>query len=177
MIWLLPFLNLLGGRGLFPADKLICRFIGMPLVISWYAGFDWYVTAVSFAGIAFWAVWGHGKYFAAFHGRYDTNETEIGWIDAIGEAVFPYDGVKETNRERGMLCMGLRGLYLWPMFLLLFPVSHYAPLIGFGMFLQGQMYGFGKHVPERWAVPLAEVLTGLLIAVLLAFTLGIAGHV
>ena len=147
---------------MFTGARMLLRMGIMPAIVLSHVGFSYYNTAVIFAGFALWAVFGHGRYFASFTGRYDPNEKEIAWIDWVGEKVFPFNGRKRTNRMRGILCMGLRGLYLYPMFALIG-----YPLLGLLMFLQGATYGISSYVKEQHAVPCAEFLTGLLIALVL----------
>lgn len=161
MILTLATYNLLGGRGLF-FGRVLFRMVIMPAIVLSHVGFSWHNAVVVFAGFALWASFGWGKYFASFHGRYDPNEKEIAWIDWVGKKVFPYDGEKLTNHFRGILCMGLRGLYLYPMFVLIG-----YPLLGLLMFLQGAIYGICSYVKEQHAVPCAEFLTGALISVVL----------
>lgn len=167
LITLLPAFNLLGGRGLIPLGRIVFRAVLMPLVVAWHFSFELDVLFSAFVGFLIWTVPGWGKYFAAWHGRYNPMEREQRWIDWVGEAVYPYNGDKERNHIRGALCMGLRGLYLMPFFVMMTPYSLYAPIIGMGMFLQGLAYYVCRYVPERHAASVAEVLTGLLIAVLI----------
>lgn len=162
MILTLATYNMLGGRGVFTGARMLLRMGIMPAIVLNHVGFSYYNLAVIFAGFALWAVFGHGRYFAAFTGRYDPKEKEIRWIDWVGEKVFPYNSKKKTNHMRGILCMGLRGMYLYPMLALIG-----CPLLGLLMFLQGATYGICYYVKEQHAVPCAEFLTGLLIAMVL----------
>src|SRR4029453_5330594 len=43
------------------------------------------VAVIVFLGIWIWAIPGHGRYFASFHGRDTTREREVTLIDWIGE--------------------------------------------------------------------------------------------
>lgn len=159
ILFILPFLNVAGGRGYFSGARALCRMVLMPSAVGLYA-WDWQVAILAFAGFALWAIPGWGKYFAAGHGQYDPQEKEIGWIDWMGEKIFPYDGKEQTNRKRGIICMGMRGLFLWPFFA---AIGH--PLTGLAMFMQGFCYGAGRWNPNQ-TVPMGEFLTGVLIGIL-----------
>lgn len=123
-------------------------------------------------GFAFWTIFGWGNYFAAFHGRYSQIESEIPWIDRLGEKVFPFDGNRDTNLNRGAFCMALRGLYFYPTFIALsFVTTPWALAIGLLCILQGAAYGAMRWAEEPDAVSGAEWLTGALFGALLASAL------
>lgn len=111
-------------------------------------------------GYMVWAIPGWGKYFSAYHGNDNRSESEIGWIDRIG-----YRFVKDNNKLRGVLCMGLRGLYLYPMFLALG-----TPVIGLLAALQGVPYyvagtvssGTIRHAEYMWGGAMGLMLWGTL---------------
>ena len=137
----------------------------MPLLVCLHVEAGWLLSAAIFASFALWAIPGHGKYFSALHGRDDVLEHEIDWIDSLGYRFYPPDAEESTNRKRGVLCMGLRGMFLYPLFIALAFINPYAPLIGLGMLLQGFCYAAGAIYPKQ-GVPIGEALTGLLIAIL-----------
>lgn len=164
LLFLLPTLNMLAGRGYrwkFISTRWI-RFMLMPFIVAEHYNFDITITIAAFASFALWASFGWGRYFSAFHGRYDPAEVEIRWIDWVGDKVYP-NTTKwiEYNRMRGVFCMGLRGLFLSPLLLFTFPPGIVM------MWFQGWCYYLGRFVQESKAVPLAEFLTGLLMVVLI----------
>ncbi len=165
MIWLLPIFNLIGGRGWLPLDKFICRCVLMPLVVCMSVDAGWVLSLLIFACFSLWSTPGHGKYFSAIHGRDDVLEHEIGWIDSLGYRLYPPDAKEFTNLKRGRFCMGLRGMFLYPLFIVLAFINPLAPLIGLGMFLQGLCYSVRN---ESTGVKFGEFLTGGLIAILVA---------
>lgn len=131
------------------------------------------VLAAVAAGMFLWSLPGWGKYFSAFHGRDDLAEKEVGWIDRLGYAVYPPSVSMARNRRRGTLCMALRGLYLYPMFVALaVVVDPLAALIGLGSLLQGFAYGIMRNVPERYAVTGAELTFGAIMGAMLVIVLG-----
>lgn len=162
MIWLLPTYNMLGGRGAFPLSKQLFRCVLMPFMVAMHFGFDLYITVCAFAGFALWAIPGHGKYFGEIWYSYNkTSEEEIRWIDWVGRELLPMEHV-----GRGVLSMGLRGMLLYPFFLLMIPYNAFAPIIGLGMLLQGLCYLPDRYFDFSGDGALSEWLTGLLIAAL-----------
>ena len=118
------------------------------------------IAMIVFLGLWIWAIPGHGRYFASFHGRDTRKEEEIRFIDRLGIAVFPH-GDYWSNRKRGTLEMALRGLFLFPCFLVLSVAAwKWSFVIALGGLLQGPVYFSSGVLPETWRVPLAEFAWG-----------------
>jgi hypothetical protein len=170
-------LNRARGNGLFEmtASTLASRAVALSLM----AGTSAYacsctdsesvaIYAIVISGMIFWCVWGWGKYCSAYHGRDNSKEQEIWWIDRLGYLFWPPSISTATNRVRGTFCMALRGMYLYPMFIAFSAMqgSTWPLLVGMGCLLQGPVYGLMRYVPERYAAMSAEMLWGACIAVL-----------
>lgn len=140
------------------ATRIICAVV-LAFVCTAISGDPKDLLIVSI-GYMIWAIPGWGKYFSAFNGNDNPAESEIKWIDRIG-----YRFVKTNNKLRGVLCMGLRGLYLYPLFLALG-----APVIGLVAVLQGVPYyvagllpnGSIRHAEYAWGAVMGLMLWGAL---------------
>lgn len=164
-------LNGARGRGVVPGGRIL-----FAILMGVCAGsYSWNIPAgiVVASGMFLWALPGWGKYFSAFTGRDNPKEQEISWIDWIGYRIFLSDGYEKTNLMRGTLCMSLRGLYLYPMFIALAPFTSWLSLIvGLGCLLQGPAYGLMRYLEsEEYAVLYAELLMGAVIGCLLSVVL------
>lgn len=160
----LALLNFIRGRGLFPYAKWVTAILsGLAVGIHFWSP---YYGLITFIGIRFWSMWGWGSYFCAFTGEDNRTIREIWWIDDIGRRLLP-QGTPFYNRLRGTLQMSLRGLFLYPMFIMLG-----APLVGLGVLLQGPCYGVMTWLPQngKYGVMAAEALFGAVIGLLILAT-------
>lgn len=170
---LLPFLNRARGSDFFHliSSSSITRLLTtllMAVIGAISIGFSPTVLLILWVGIFLWAVFGWGKYFSAFHGRDNPQESEIKWIDAIGYKLFPVDNKESTNRLRGMVCMSLRGsVFSLPLFIALSAyITPYIMLSWFLMFLQGPIYYSARIVKEKFSVLYAEIMMGFLFSLI-----------
>lgn len=157
--------NYYRGRRLFHPRSLVnalmaCFFFALFAQIALEGSHTYWQT---FVGIAVWLrLEGWGLYFSAFHGRWNRAESEVRLIDWIGFRLVPWIGPDDlrSNRARGTLCMSLRGLFILPLFGLLFGLSVPALMFGAAAGLtQGIIYGAMRFVPEERAVETAEPIT------------------
>lgn len=168
---LLGVLNAIGGRwadivGIEHAagGRLAFRCIIPAVVTGIYAaslGYGlwdtFYIFSAMALGLALWFPWAWD--FAAVHGREDLCKWPL-WMRKLALRIYPSP---EATYKRGTLCMCLRGLYLFPMFVLLAPISNGSLVMGFISGTQGFIYrACGYFFPERLAVMAAEFLVGAL---------------
>lgn len=167
-------INWLRGRGGVPGGRftvsclagLSAALYDLTLRDLQHAGIIFLIVAL---GFAFWAIFGWGKFDSSFTGRDDPNESEIPWIDRLGYKLFPVNGKAKTNRNRGALCMALRGMYFYPTFALLaFVTSPWSLLIGFGCLLQGSCWTAMRYAEEEDGYSGAAWLNGALFGALIA---------
>lgn len=127
------------------------------------------VALISLIGILNWRQWGMD--FASIHG----------WKPVRGKAIFAdwfadlFAGrliTPANNRRWGTFWMVGRGLYAFPMFLALFWVNPWSPLLGLGMAAQGLIYGAMRWIPEKHAVMVAEIITGAWLGLLITIAMG-----
>lgn len=165
------------GRGMFPRlSNLLAA-----LAWAWCAGFA--ATAlghtaineimiVAFLGTFAWIAPGLGLYFSSYTGVWKEHESEIKFIDKVGLALVPFISPIdiESNRERGLICMALRGgIFSIPLFLgLAVFVSAWALALWPFTLLQGFIYylnrpfiKYGNSVPEPVTAGLFAILTGV----------------
>ena len=129
------------------------------------------IGVIVFLGLWIWSAPGWGRYFSSLHGRDTRYEKEIEPIDRIGIAAFP-DGDYWSNRKRGTLEMALRGLFLFPCFLVLSVAAwKWSFLIALGGLLQGPAYFSSGMLPEQWRVPFSEALWGGVIGLMVWLSL------
>ena len=135
---------------------------GVPLPQVAYAG------AVTGLGVWLGVLLGWGKYFAAFHGRYDAAHQEFRPADTLANHVFAktHDG-----HLAGIAGFTVRAVLFYPAFLALIWLNPWAALIGLGVLAQGLIYGAMRWVPEKIALPLAELAYGAWLGFL--FTLAV----
>jgi hypothetical protein len=134
--------------------RIVCGLL-LAVVCAAMSG-DLITIPIIFIGYMAWASFGWGKYFSAMHGNDNPAESEIKWIDRIG-----YHFVKDNNKLRGVLCMGIRGMFIYPMFLALG-----APIIGLIACLQGVPYFVAGLMPE-WSIREAEYMWGGVLGLML----------
>jgi hypothetical protein len=173
---LIPLCSLLNherGQGSFPANRIL-SVIGMGFLYGLIAAIDHaplqslLLGGAAVFGLLLWAIPPWGVYFSALTGYWPSDNSSVGWIDAIGKFLIPYVGPNDisTNRERGTICMCLRGGYLYPLFVCLgLLLTPWALLIGLGCFTQGIAY---RISPSVYA---AEFIFGAVIGAMLAATL------
>jgi hypothetical protein len=169
---LIAFFNVARGRKLFGLSNstVLSRIIfalGTAFLSQMFLGASIWLAFVIFVGLMLWSSFGWGKYFSAFTGIDDPNEKEIKWIDDIGYSVII--GIDEfSNLKRGLLCMCLRGLYMYPMFALLGLANPLAFIVGIGCILQGVPY-FAAYYFRQFSNPViyAEAVWGACIAIML----------
>jgi hypothetical protein len=152
-------------------------------------------------GVLLWSVFGWGRYFVSFSGyvRIYLNETEVPIIDRMTDWLFRrlygYDlrayleekYIQHGNAyigwsqeagvcQWGVIAMGLRGLMLYPAFIILAVFNPWSLLIGLGSGLQGVVYGGMRYLPDQyrdqWAVSIAEWLWGAVMGVMFILVLG-----
>lgn len=168
------------GRGTLPGGRIACALYGgistglvgalLGLPLAHAAGI---AVAVSL-GFFNWLVWGWGLYFSAFHGLWNKDEKEIGWIDYICLKLVPFvtSAKHKTNYIRGWIGMTLRGLYLIPMFIVFDPFALFTPnavwLLGIFGLLQGTVYAANRLSETMYSEGTAypELIMGLLIGAL-----------
>lgn len=173
-IFLISFLNVARGRKLFGLTKstMFGRVVFSFIAALW-AFFLLYATStqmlIIWVGLLIWSIPGWGKYYSAFTGKDDSDEIEIWWIDDLGYLLAPGDDEKSI-RKRGALCMGLRGLYMYPMFVALAWYNPWAFVYGAGCLLQGIPYWLNRFVyPSNTIFP--EALWGALIGIMIIYSL------
>lgn len=131
-----------GGWLKIPGDRIVSS-IGAGAVYCLISG-SVLAGGIVAAGFYLWALKGWGLYFAAGHGQWARNETEIKWIDRIGLKLIPFvtESRHSSNFLRGILCMGLRGgVYSLPLFLGLSYVHGLEAMFVWPLFfLQGLAY-------------------------------------
>ena len=145
------------------ATRVFCS-LNMAVLAAAYSGniYDFFIVG---AGYMFWATFGWGKYFSAFHGNDKFHEAEIKWIDWISYKIFPPSLSTGTNKARGVLCMGIRGMFMYPMFLVLG-----APFAGLLCALQGVPYFLAGLTPKG-SIRHAEYMWGAMIGLMLILAL------
>lgn len=138
-------------------------------IVSYIMGYDILDIPIILAGIYVWSVPGWGKYFSSFMGNYNKDDREIGWIDYIGDNLIIATDEK-SNRVRGLVCMCLRGIYMYPLFIALYLSGHpMAPIFGMGCLLQGIPYWLAKYAKDAGKNPLsyAEPIWGYFMGLML----------
>jgi hypothetical protein len=163
---LLGILHCLRGRGWLPRWALFL----LVALLAYAETMSLLLAAVTTAGIALWIVPGIGKFFSAITGTDNPLETEIRWIDRLGYRLFPRDETPATNKLRGTVCMSLRGLYLYPLFLAYAFWNPWALLTGLLCLLQGPVYYLSGRLTPLHAVALAELLVGTLFGLMITLT-------
>lgn len=175
-LFLMALLNRARGTRLFEhtSSTVIGRVVSMGgmVLVSWLAfPIGIYEVLVIWAGLMLWcSAGGWGKYFSAMHGKYDPNEHEIAWIDWAGTYVEMTDEC--SNRLRGLFCMCLRGIYMYPIFIGLGLLGHpWAFIIGLGSLLQGFPYYWARYIPnwDKYGIMAAELVWGAWIGMMLYF--------
>lgn len=182
MSLLVGMLNMIGGRfddvygmSKFPS-RLFFRCIFPGVIASLFAHVAglpiWdclYVQFAVTAGSALWFPWGWS--FDEITGQYDPAKYPH-WIQAIGVHLFPVDNMASTNRRRGIVMKGLRGLFDILTFALL---AYVHPLAGFLWpltFAQGVIYWLcGKFSPAGHAVWFGELVYGMWRGALIAIAI------
>lgn len=99
---------------------------------------------------------GHGLYWAAYTGRWDKKEKEIGWIDRIVLKEIPFisKNNEPSNRARGRLAFVLRGAYYLPMHLLIAATTVYFTGWSLWLVLPTLFFWTDAFVyGTRWAKP------------------------
>lgn len=142
----------------------IASSLGIGLVSLMVGANIWQVMIIAI-GLFIWSLRGWGKYFDAFDGVDNPEETEIKWIDDIGYSLVIGVG-EESVRKRGLICMCLRGVYMYPMFIALAWFNPWALLIGTGCLMQGIPYYLAKYLPSepvKWAEMAWGLFMGLMI--------------
>lgn len=126
-----------------------------------------YVFLCVAIGLGLWFPWAWD--FAAIHGREDLSKWPK-WMQEIATFLYPES---DKAKQRGTLCICLRGFYLYPMYIMLSAFTSGALVMGLVSGAQGIIYRLcGRLFPERIAVMMAEFFTGaLIIGFPLSFTL------
>lgn len=173
-------INYVRGRGMIPYAGHVVASLAWGLVVAAISplyGFPLHysiaIGITTFIGMLIWMVgvvpgWGGwGLYFASWTWVWNPNEKEVKPIDWIGKKLVPFKTMAPhwTNGLRGTICMGLRGLYITPLFFML----EALPLgIAVGL-MQGIVYGSmhwlapaGKGT--EYAEPVYAAIVGLAIA-------------
>jgi hypothetical protein len=166
--------NLIGGRSkdVFAPDFGMGRFIFRALLPSIITGCYAYeqdlgltmsliVLAITLAASTLWFApnWS----FDEINGQYDPNKYPL-WVKKIGLHFFPLDSdpatVASTNRKRGMVMKGLRGMYEYPGCIALGLFTPWAYLIGLLTALQGVMFWACGRIFPKYPVAMAEAVWG-----------------
>lgn len=175
MTWLLLLLgplNMARGQRWLGEDstKILFTVIANALIttVAYFATLPlWQVIYVGFVtmfGLLLWRQWA-GMDFACIHGR-EPVRGKAKFADVVADIFEPAPNSIKRNRRWGTFWMTARGLYAWPMFLLLGVVNPLAPLYGLLMALQGPIYAAARYHKSE-PVWLAEGVTGLLLGFLL----------
>jgi hypothetical protein len=168
IIGIFGLINRLRGSDVPLTNKVITSLV-CGVIMGIYAE-NWVIFSIVSIGIYIWAVFGWGKYFAAFHGRYNVNEKEFYPADLVADKLY-LKGKLNAN-DAGMVGMAIRALLALPMFIGLgIYLNSYLPLYGLLMALQGVIYRDMKYLPEEKAIPVAEVLTGCLLGGLILLSI------
>lgn len=172
-IFCMALLNRARGSQLFGYTKstTISRLVATFLMglLSLAIGYGVLDSLVIWLGLYLWSIRGWGKYFSAFMGNYNPDEREIKWIDELGDALV-LETDEKSNRLRGALCMCLRGIYMYPMFIALGLLGHpMAFIVGLCCLLQGVPYWLGKYPKDMGVNPIlyAEPTWGACIGLML----------
>lgn len=177
-------INYIRGRGLIPkAGHVIASLLWavvtlcVSTIIGYPGSYAISIGAVTFIGMLIWQIglwkgWGGwGLYFASWTWVWNPNQAEVPPIDWIGLKLVPFKTMAPhwTNGLRGTICMGLRGLYILPLFYLL-------QMFTIGVFIglaQGLVYGSMRWLaPEGKGTEYAEPVYGFLIGMAIAYRLG-----
>lgn len=173
-------INYVRGRGYLPAEHILAP-LAWAATGSLFIGLhgasmdEWGLSYVAiFFGTLLWLVPPWGLFFSAYHGRWERwnpNATNwmIKWIVDLGYWLVPFVGTTDlpSNRERGTLCMALRGLYILPLFIMLgVLLDPRIAVCGFIGLLQGPAYGVMRYLPNieqgtQYAEPLTMFIYGL----------------
>lgn len=175
-------MNMLGGRfaSLFGDDdprngRLIFRCLLPGLAAAFFAaGFSHHflqsacIGAMVMAGSGFWFVfgWSHDE----ITGEYDPNKYPA-FIQRIGLRLFPINASIATNRKRGIVMKGIRGLYDIFTFGLLAIFNPAIMLLWPATAAMGLVYWLGGHIAGRYGVMCAEFLYGIWRGVLIAWAI------
>lgn len=174
--------NFIGGRaddafgvGKIPVSRAVFRCI-IPAIfaalfaftISGSSAFAIYACFAIGVGSAMWFPWGWS--FDEINGTYDAKKYPS-WVKKIGLWVYPLDGFRSTNRERGILMKGIRGAFDIVTFALLLPLNPWIMLLWLPTFSMGLVYWicgkFFTQSPVAWSEFAYGCLRGLLIGVAL----------
>lgn len=178
----LGLLNCLGGRGkdagMDRLSKFAFRFlcpVAATMAYAHYAGSSPLELVILTIGtsIAYglWFPWGWS--FDEITGQHDATKYPA-IIQNIGLRLYPYDAFKATNRRRGIVMKGLRGLYGYPGFALLgYYLNPLFLLSGLFWGLQGVIYWLFRNY-GRFNVLLAEIADGVVKATAIVGVLWIA---
>ncbi|QEL18704.1 hypothetical protein [Limnoglobus roseus] len=122
----------------------------------------WWTSAT----LAFWEIWGWGKYFAAIHGIIDASGGSLKPVDwLMSKLNLPTDTFEQRKRW-GTVAMGLRQAMIAPCIVgLAFLTGHpeRAWLACFTLLL-GLPYYAGGKISQKWAGVIAETTTGVIIS-------------
>lgn len=172
-------INFIRGRGYIPYAEHVVAPIAWGVLTGFTAHFlnysDNYSIAlalITFVGMLIWMIglvpgWGGwGLYFASWDWIWNPNESEVPPIDWVGMKLVPFVTMAPhwTNGLRGSICMGLRGLYILPLFFALgsFPLG---VMIGL---MQGVVYGsmhwLAPTAGTKYAEPAYAAIVGAAIA-------------
>jgi hypothetical protein len=165
----LGILNCIGGRGkdagMDHLSKVAFRFllpVAATMVYCHYIGLDPYRVVIATLGTAFayglWFPWGWS--FDEITGGYDAKKYPA-IVQNIGLHLYPLDHLQSTNRKRGIIMKGLRGLYGYPGFILLAVyLNPLSLLYGLIWGLQGVVYWLYRDLDGK-AVLMAEIADGM----------------
>ena len=164
----LGLLNCIGGRGkdagMKRMSKVAFRFlcpVAATLAYAHYAGMGAYEALMLTLGVALaYGLWfAPGWSFDEITGGHDATKYPA-IIQNIGLRLYPIDHFQSTNRRRGIVMKGLRGLYGYPGFVLLaYYLNPWALISGLFWGLQGVNYWQFRKT-GKYSVLLGEIFDG-----------------